>query len=197
VTARKATWLFPHRPIDPESVRLFPRRAFDRALEEARETQELEQRRLSAAELEALRDLYPDAEYTQDEAVLTYQTLGRHYDPGPMPTWEEIEFKLSAEPVKEAKLPRKAGRPWGSEMPIPTDTFWSIFELAVVEEASARRIARDTGADRKMSFVNRDKAGRLVKWVADHPTAARAALRGREIPKGFLATPAGVLLPKL
>jgi hypothetical protein len=115
--------------------------------------------------------------------------------PGPIPV-VVIEDRAREERRAGTRPPARLGRPKGSEVPIPNDTFWTIFELAADEKASARRIDRVTNADPKLDFVNRVKAGRLVKWVADHPTAARAALRGKEIPKGFLATPDGVILPK-
>ena len=98
----------------------------------------------------------------------------------------------------EAATPKRAetpGRPRGSETPIDLDTFWTIFRMAV-EGASARRIARASEADAALTYINKAKAGVIVKWVAAHPAAAKHALGDQIIPKGFLATPDGVFLPK-
>jgi hypothetical protein len=90
---------------------------------------------------------------------------------------------------------RRPGRPEG---PVPTseDTFLAILRLVVEEDASARRIERETDADRELSFVNRNKAGRLTTWVKRHPSAARRALDRHEIPPGFRDTGGGVIFPK-
>jgi hypothetical protein len=57
-------------------------------------------------------------------------------------------------------------------------------------------IAKKTDKDPELSYVNRIKAGVIVRWIHKHPRAARRALSGRRIPRDFPATPDGVLLPK-
>jgi hypothetical protein len=89
----------------------------------------------------------------------------------------------------------RVGRPLGSEVPIPPDTVLEILRRVVEENASARAIADATDEDPGLSFVNRIKAGVIVKWVAKHPAEARRAVDRQEIPADFPATAAGVMLP--
>ena len=82
-------------------------------------------------------------------------------------------------------------------MPIPVDTFWVVFERVVNEKASARAIWELTDTKPELAFVNRIKAGRIVKWVEAHPVEARRAVDpAREIPSDFPATSDGVVIPK-
>jgi hypothetical protein len=83
------------------------------------------------------------------------------------------------------------GRSW----PVPFETFWPIFRLAVEEDASARRLAKETDENDKLQFVNRIKAGALVNWVKKNPEEARRRLREAELPPGFSATRDGVVFP--
>jgi hypothetical protein len=79
--------------------------------------------------------------------------------------------------------------------PVPFQTFWKIFRLAVEEGASARRLAKETDENDKLEFVNRIKAGVLVAWVKENPEEARRRLRVAELPPGFSATQGGVVFP--
>jgi hypothetical protein len=82
--------------------------------------------------------------------------------------------------------------------PIPLETFWELFRLAVEEEASARSLSRLTDeSDNGFAFVNRNKTGNIVKWVKAHPARARRALDRHELPREFRATSDGVFPPKL
>jgi hypothetical protein len=75
-----------------------------------------------------------------------------------------------------------------------TDAFWAAWEMAC-NGASANRIDKDTKTTPR--YLNRDKAGVIVKRVRADPTAAWEALRLRKLPQGFAQTPAGVRLPPL
>jgi hypothetical protein len=82
--------------------------------------------------------------------------------------------------------------------PIPHDTFWELFRLAVEENASARGLAVLTDKrDNDLAFVNRNKAGNIVKWVKAHSALARRALDRHELPRAFRATSDGVFPPEL
>jgi hypothetical protein len=97
----------------------------------------------------------------------------------------------------EAPAPRAAevaddtSRSW----PVPFKTFWPIFRLAVEEDASARRLAKETDEKPELEFVNRIKAGVLVAWVKENPEEAQRRLRVAELPPGFSATQDGVVFP--
>jgi hypothetical protein len=108
---------------------------------------------------------------------------------------EAIRSWLGSEVSTEAPAmgSRQTGRPEGSY--VEAETFWQVWAMALDEGASARRIADVTDADAGLVFVNRDKAGVIVKAVASNRGAARRALAGRKTPKGFSATPYGIKLP--
>jgi hypothetical protein len=100
----------------------------------------------------------------------------------------------AAEIVAAAGTHRAGGRPQGSF--VETETFWTVWELVLDEDASARRIAKVTDADPALEFVNRVKAGLIRDAVISDRGAAVRALRGRKTPRGFSATPDGIKLPK-
>jgi hypothetical protein len=84
-------------------------------------------------------------------------------------------------------------RPEGSFVKTET-TFWKVWQMAL-DDVSAHAIAKATDADPELDFVNRDKAGVIKGAVARNRSAARRALSGQTIPKGFSATRYGVKLP--
>ncbi len=89
---------------------------------------------------------------------------------------------------------RKPGRPKGSY--VEEETFWHVWGMAL-RGASARRIDEDSKApDFRFAYVNREKAGAIVKAVKKNRSAAQRALAGRETPPGFSATTYGIKLPK-
>jgi hypothetical protein len=120
---------------------------------------------------------------------------------GRLPPLEEKE-PATEQPKANAprdRLPGKDSSPnkWEGK-PIPHETFWELFRLAVEEEASARSLSTLTDeSDNGLAFVNRNKAGNIVKWVKAHPTRARRALKWHELPREFRATPEGVFPPEL
>ena len=73
--------------------------------------------------------------------------------------------------------------------------FWRVWEMVLDEGASARGIAEATKGDR--NFVNREKAGVIVKAIRADEAAARRALAGRQTPPGFRPPPRGIRLPSL
>jgi hypothetical protein len=81
---------------------------------------------------------------------------------------------------------------------VATETFWPVWEMAC-DGASANGIdnATNKGAIPGLEYVNRDKAGAIVKEVRADVTAAREALRLRKLPQPFVQTAAGVKLPQL
>ncbi len=62
--------------------------------------------------------------------------------------------------------------------------------------SSVRAVALDVASEDWLEYVNRDKAGVIVGFVEENQAAARRALGGRRLPRGFSATSYGVLLPK-
>jgi hypothetical protein len=112
---------------------------------------------------------------------------------------DEDELReLELEKKRAEDEPRGAadGEPETRRKPIPDDTFWAIFRRAVEEKASARELATWTDKQPELSFVHRIKAGDVVEWVRAHPILARRALDRQELPKGFSATPNGVIPPE-
>lgn len=90
----------------------------------------------------------------------------------------------------------EGGRPEGSQVAIPEETFWEVWRLALDENASARAIERATSTGSEWGFVNKEKAGVIVKAVRKNKATARRALADQITPPGFLVTDNGVLLPK-
>ena len=181
-------------------ARLFPRRAFDVALREARKTREREQRALTPAELEALRRFYPDVEYSQQEAILTYQTTGRIYKPGPLPVWDEIGAELSAEPAsaKEARLLERqvdlarrsfenervsAGESGRPRITLNKETLFVLFERGLERARSTER-RRQPSYERIADEVGlkRTWVTPIVKWAERHQLEARKAIVSVENP---------------
>jgi hypothetical protein len=97
-----------------------------------------------------------------------------------------------------AELPARGGpqEKWEGK-PIPHETFWELFRLAVQEDASARALENLTDKRDDLEFVNRNKAGNIVKWVKSHPTLSRRAVDRHELPREFRATLDGVFPPTL
>jgi hypothetical protein len=123
----------------------------------------------------------------------------------PTPDWGRLPPLADDEPPRKAELPKAKtprARPLGSTnkwegKPIPDETFWELFRLAVEEDASARGLEKLTDERADLEFVNRNKAGNIVKWVKSHRTLARRALDRHELPRLFRATPDGVFPPAL
>lgn len=105
---------------------------------------------------------------------------------------ELLDDRGAAQPVGD-EVSVKGGRPPGSF--VETETFWTVWGMVVLDDASARAIAKATDKNHDLEFVNRDKAGVIVKAVKRNRAAARRALGGRETPRGFSATSYGVKLP--
>jgi hypothetical protein len=98
--------------------------------------------------------------------------------------------------AEQAPETKKPGRRKGSEVPISDDTVLEVLRLIVEENARPRAIADATDGAIELSFVNRIKAGAIVKWAEAHPVKARRAVDRQEIPADFPATDGGRLLPK-
>jgi len=154
---------------------------------------------LTAEQRWALITAYGSIDNARDEAIgrsLELQELWQSQftgDWGRGSGFEEV-FWARALPVLGIDLKRKGGRPKGSF--VEAETFWTVWAMVLNENASAREIAKATDdADSELEFVNRDKAGVIVKAVRSNRTAARAALAGRKTPPGFSATLYGIKLP--
>jgi hypothetical protein len=109
-----------------------------------------------------------------------------------------LQLKLARRAVADQpdeKPPGTIGRPEGP-VPVPAATFWEILRLIVFDDASARCIDKTTNQRPELAFVNRNKAGDLIKWVEANPSKARNALTRHEIPRHFRATDGGVIWPK-
>jgi hypothetical protein len=116
------------------------------------------------------------------------------------PPWNEARIRElvdealgGAEQTSETKKP---GRRKGSEVPIPDATVLEVLRLIVKKNARPRAIADATDGAVELSFVNRIKAGVIVKWAEMHPVKARRAVDRQEIPEDFPATDGGRKLPK-
>jgi hypothetical protein len=108
-----------------------------------------------------------------------------------------VRKSLAAErTAASGRQPGAGGRPKGSL--VETETFWKVWEMAL-DGRSARGIdkatGKNTGKGAGLEFVNRIKAGVIVKAVRKNRPAAHRALGGRKTPRGFRATSAGVVLP--
>ena len=88
---------------------------------------------------------------------------------------------------------RKGGRPSGSF--VDTETFWAVWEMAL-NGMSGRAITKETEERADLKFVNRHKVAIVLRAVAKNPSAARRALGGRKIPRGFSSSLGGVRLPR-
>lgn len=91
--------------------------------------------------------------------------------------------------------PTRQGRPAGSY--VERKTFEVVLKMIVDGHASAREIEQATRTNDGLEFVNRKKAGRIIRQIDGHRRAAKTALVAQKLPSGFRATPFGVLLPKV
>ena len=138
---------------------------------------------------DASPDDYPQVEFPAD-AIEVFQALVAAAMLGD----EEL--------VGAAEHANEGGRPRGSY--VETGTFWKVFRMIVEDDASAREIDKLTSARAALArsdegwleYVNREKAGVITAGVPKKRAAARSALDGRRLPRGFSASSHGVLLPQ-
>jgi hypothetical protein len=106
----------------------------------------------------------------------------------------EIRDELVAQRDGDAPTSR-VGRREGSYI-ATVETFWAVWKMAL-DGKSGRGIEEATAAGNKdgLEFVNKTKAGVIVKWVTANRARAKRALGDQKTPRGFLVTPDGVLLP--
>jgi hypothetical protein len=136
------------------------------------------------ARLRLALEWFGDRRYPQPVERTVWPTFGR------TPDWGRLH-RLDDEPGGEG------GRPKGSF--VETETFWAVWTMAINGE-SARGVAKRTDpkqahAEAGLEFVNREKAGVIVKAVKTDVVAARRLLAGRKTPPGFSASPGGIELP--
>ena len=95
----------------------------------------------------------------------------------------------------EAEVERaRGGRPKGSF--VGEKTFWVVWKMVLEDDASANNISKVTGETPELEFVNREKAGKIIKAVKANRRAARRAVFDRKPPRGFSATSYGFRLPE-